>query len=97
MAEKTMMQPLPFTPRLRSLKSLRSTYARILRVFASGELDAETARVWIYAMSIFLNIAKTETEQDIIDQLKNITKRLDTIEKGKNQYEKSQRNFRKII
>ena len=79
-----MMQPLPFTPRLRSLKSVRSTYARILRVFASGELDTETARVWIYAMSIFLNIAKTESDIDILDKLSNIEKRLDGIEKGKN-------------
>jgi len=78
-----MMTKLPFVPRLKGLKSVRATYARILKVMAAGELDTETARIWIYAMSVFLAIAKTESEQDIIDQLKSIEKRLDSIEKGK--------------
>jgi hypothetical protein len=73
--------PLPFVPRLRSLKSLRSTYARILRALAAGQLDLETARVWIYAVSVYLNIAKAQTEIEVLDRITAIEKRLNEIEK----------------
>ena len=75
--------PLEFSPRLRSLKSGRTTMARILREYAAGRIDNDSMRTWCYAMATFLNYAKTETEMNILDELASIKKRLNEIEKGK--------------
>jgi len=40
-------------------------------------------RIFVYAMATFLNVAKTEAEVNILDELASIKKRLNEIEKGK--------------
>jgi len=79
--EPVYPSPLPFVPRLKTLKSVRSTYARILRCLAAAEIDLETARVWVYAIATFLNIAKTATEIDIETELKKLRAEIQDIKR----------------
>lgn len=61
--------PLGFPLRLRTLKSARSTHARILRVYGQGLIDHETFRNLIFGMSSFLSYLKTEVDQKFEDRL----------------------------
>ena len=67
MAEKTLPTypaPLPFKPRLRTVKAAKSTFEKIMRLYAAGELDNESMRVWVYSMSQFQNYLKLDNEQE---------------------------------
>jgi|GEM_PF-3631522 len=95
MAEKQYPAKLDFSPRLRSLKSARSTFARIMRTYAAGDLDSDAARVWCYLFQTMLGIMKAEIDYSVIDRLTEIEKRLTEIEGERNESHQ-QRRFKAI-
>lgn len=87
---------LPFSPRLASLKSTRTTFSRILRAYADGSLDNDTMRTYCYVFQTMLAIQKGEADYSVVDRLKELECRLGAIEKGKQDEGQQQSNIRRI-
>jgi len=88
MAEKNEPRypdPLDWSPRLRSIKSSRTTFARLMREYAKGKINNNSMRVWAYVFATFLNIAKTEHDYSIVDRLAELENRIKEIEGEKNE------------
>ena len=64
--------PLPFTLRLRSLKSTRQSMARVLREYGKGNISQKIYRDLIYGISQFAFLLKTEKEAEIETRLQAV-------------------------
>lgn len=51
--------------RLRTVKSSRQSFARILRAYAKGELDDTIFKAMVNGLNVYLSYLKTESEQTI--------------------------------
>jgi hypothetical protein len=63
---------LEFDLRLRTLKSSKNTFARLMRERARGTIDDGLFRSLIWAMSIFIGYLRLDAEQGLEDRLRAI-------------------------
>ena len=68
--------PLGFSPRMRSIKATRTTFARIVREFSAGEIDIASMRAYCYAFSTMLSIQKAEADLDVERRLEELEAKL---------------------
>jgi len=60
---------LGFNLRLRTLKSSKNTFAKLMRERAAGRMDDGLFRSLIWSMSVYIGFLRLETEQNINDRL----------------------------
>ena len=66
-----------FQLRLGSLKSTRATLARLVRKYASGEIDRETFKDIVWALSQLVQVMKIEKDSNLEERLDEIERRID--------------------
>ena len=59
-----------FDLRLRTLKSTRQTFARVLREYARGNMDEGTYRALVWGLSQFISGYKTEIDYVVIEEIR---------------------------
>jgi len=68
---------LDFDLRLRSTKSTRQSFARILRGYARGEIDEQTFKSLVWALNQYTGLLKLQTEEDLIKRMDEIEKQME--------------------
>ena len=61
--------PVPFNIRLGTIKSTRSTFARVIRAYADGTISDQIAKNLSWMIGQYTNILKLENEQDNEERL----------------------------
>ena len=69
------------TLRLNTLPNVKRSYARIMRLYARGEIDRELFRDLCYGFTGFLGYWRLEADQEIIARMQDIEERLENLEK----------------
>jgi hypothetical protein len=67
---------LGFRLRLRSIKSAKNSFARLLREFAEGNIDEKIFRSLVYGLSGYISILKLQLETQVEDRLREIEKKI---------------------
>jgi len=55
--------------RLTTLKSSKTSFARVIKAYAEGTLDEKTYRNLVWALGVFIAYLKAESEQEIIKRI----------------------------
>lgn len=87
MSDKTMNDikqgPIPFSLRLRSIKSSRQTLARLIREWGRGNITEADAKTATYLLNILLGYHRAGLEESVELQLADLKKRITKLEKEK--------------
>jgi hypothetical protein len=75
--------PIPYTLRLRSLKSSRQSLTRIIRSWGSGAIETATAKNAAWLMQVLLSYHKETEIIEVMDKLAKMEKRLKELEEVK--------------
>ena len=72
-------QGVGFQLRLRTIKSAKNSFARLIREFAAGHVDDKVFRSLVYGLSGFINMLKLQLETNLEEKLKAIEKKLEDL------------------
>ena len=72
--------PLPFKLQVRTLKSARRSFSRVLRAWSAGEVETDAAKTTAWLLNGLLGFFKESAATDLADRMAVIERKLKKLE-----------------